>query len=86
MATELIATRPRRLDRLPRQRPVHRFVALGDSTTVGLGDPLPDGTWRGWAALLAQALGCAPGYVNLARTGALVADVADEQLPAALAY
>ena len=45
------------------------FVALGDSTTVGVGDPLggkevsrtgagalPGQGWRGWAALLAEAL------------------------------
>ena len=50
-----------------------RFVALGDSITVGLGDPMPDGTWRGWAALLAECLG-APGTVefhNVAESGAL---------------
>lgn len=34
-----------------------RFVALGDSLTEGLGDPVADGGWRGWAALLAGALG-----------------------------
>jgi lysophospholipase L1-like esterase len=64
-----------------------RFVALGDSITVGLGDPMPDGGWRGWAALLADALG-PPGTVefhNLARTGALTGDVLRDQLPAALA-
>ena len=33
-----------------------RFVALGDSVTVGLGDPMPDGSWRGWASLLAGVL------------------------------
>ncbi|MFJ9021125.1 SGNH/GDSL hydrolase family protein [Streptomyces sp. NPDC102259] len=32
-----------------------RFVALGDSLTEGVGDPVGDG-WRGWAALLAQGL------------------------------
>jgi lysophospholipase L1-like esterase len=84
VASELIAIRARRSDRLRRRRPVRRFVALGDSTTVGLGDPLPDGTWRGWAALLAAGLGCGSGYVNLARTGARVADLAEEQLPTAL--
>ncbi|WBB68146.1 SGNH/GDSL hydrolase family protein [Micromonospora sp. WMMD812] len=64
-----------------------RYVALGDSITVGLGDPMPDGSWRGWAALLADGLG-APGTVefhNLARTGALTADVARDQLSAAVA-
>ncbi|MFG2291354.1 SGNH/GDSL hydrolase family protein [Streptomyces sp. NPDC048595] len=63
-----------------------RFVALGDSLTEGLGDPLPGGGWRGWAALLAAALGERPGsvpLVNLAFSGALAADVAERQLPAA---
>jgi len=49
-----------------------RFVALGDSTTEGLGDPLPGGGWRGWAALLADGL-APPGRVqltNLAMSGA----------------
>ncbi|WP_425329406.1 SGNH/GDSL hydrolase family protein [Streptomyces inhibens] len=63
-----------------------RFVALGDSLTEGLGDPVPGGGWRGWAALLAAALGERPGtvqLVNLAQSGALAADVAERQLPAA---
>ncbi|MDH6626028.1 lysophospholipase L1-like esterase [Streptomyces sp. LBL] len=32
-----------------------RFVALGDSLTEGVGDPVGDG-WRGWAALLADGI------------------------------
>ncbi|MFF9779354.1 SGNH/GDSL hydrolase family protein [Streptomyces sp. NPDC013978] len=32
-----------------------RFVALGDSLTEGVGDPV-EGGWRGWAALLAEGL------------------------------
>lgn len=32
-----------------------RFVALGDSLTEGVGDPVGE-RWRGWAALLAQSL------------------------------
>ncbi|WP_418361509.1 SGNH/GDSL hydrolase family protein [Streptomyces gilvosporeus] len=62
------------------------FVALGDSLTEGLGDPLPGGGWRGWAALLAESLGERPDgvpLVNLACSGALAADVAARQLPAA---
>ncbi|MEN3304453.1 MAG: hypothetical protein V7603_655 [Micromonosporaceae bacterium] len=59
------------------------FVALGDSITVGLGDPLPDGSWRGWAALLATGL-TAPRFHNLAAPGALAADVERSQLPRAL--
>ncbi|HEY2204132.1 MAG TPA: SGNH/GDSL hydrolase family protein, partial [Pseudonocardia sp.] len=33
-------------------RPVRTLVALGDSTPVGIGDPLPDGGWRGFGPLL----------------------------------
>jgi lysophospholipase L1-like esterase len=62
---------------------VTRFVALGDSITLGIGDPQPDGTWRGWAPLLASAL---PGaqLFNLAVSGALTSDVENGQLPQAL--
>src|SRR6202035_4204626 len=66
--------------------PVMRFAALGDSVTLGIGDQMPQGGWRGWAALLAGSL-APPDQVelcNLARSGALVRDVASEQLPLAL--
>ena len=59
------------------------FVALGDSITVGMGDPAPGGGWRGWAALLAGTL-AEPEVHNLARLGALAADVERVQLPAAM--
>ena len=58
------------------------FVALGDSITVGMGDPAPGGGWRGWAALLASTLP-QPEVHNLAQLGALAADVERVQLPAA---
>ena len=58
-----------------------RFAALGDSITVGMGDPAPG---RGWAALLASALP-QPELHNLATLGALAADVERAQLPAATA-
>ncbi|MER7053880.1 GDSL-type esterase/lipase family protein [Streptomyces sp. NPDC000351] len=62
-----------------------RFVALGDSLTEGVGDPLGDG-WRGWAALLAAGLAEEPAEVtNLALGGAQTRDVAQRQLPAPLA-
>src|SRR6266478_3276157 len=61
-----------------------RFAALGDSITVGMGDPAPDGGWRGWAALLAGSLP-QPEMHNLATLGALAADVERVQLPAAAA-
>ncbi|MFI5955148.1 SGNH/GDSL hydrolase family protein [Cryptosporangium sp. NPDC051539] len=62
-----------------------RFAALGDSVTEGLGDPLPGGGWRGWAALLAESFG-GPAFVNLATSGATTLRVLDEQLPSALRF
>ncbi|MFI1978573.1 SGNH/GDSL hydrolase family protein [Streptomyces wedmorensis] len=75
-----------------------RFAVLGDSLSEGVGDRV-DGAWRGWAALLAEGLaaeGLAAGglaaegrgteLLNLAVSGALSADVADEQAPRALAF
>ncbi|MFI9003488.1 SGNH/GDSL hydrolase family protein [Streptomyces sp. NPDC053541] len=65
-----------------------RFVALGDSLSEGVGDRLPDGAWRGWAALLAQGVrppGEPLAFTNLALSGAQSRDVAETQLPAALA-
>jgi lysophospholipase L1-like esterase len=59
------------------------FVALGDSITVGMGDPAPDGGWRGWAALLAATLH-QPDMHNLATLGAQARDVERLQLPAAV--
>ncbi|GLZ41424.1 SGNH/GDSL hydrolase family protein [Actinokineospora sp. NBRC 105648] len=59
------------------------LAILGDSTSVGLGDPLPGGGWRGVGPLLAAALGARAH--NLANTGARLADVRRTQLPDALA-
>lgn len=66
---------------------VTSLVILGDSTAVGVGDPLPAGGWRGFGPLLAAALG-APGelrYTNLSIVGARVADLRYGQLPCAVA-
>jgi lysophospholipase L1-like esterase len=70
-----------------------RFAALGDSITLGVGDPVrvarPDDpgrmrrAWRGWAALLAEGL-TDPVLHNLAGNGACIADVERHQLPLAL--
>ena len=62
-----------------------RFAALGDSTTVGIGDPSPTG-WRGWARLLAEALETSYGvsFCNLAASGATISDVRRSQLEPAL--
>lgn len=67
-------------------RPV-RFVALGDSLTEGVGDPVGD-RWRGWAELLAPGLAPADApvrFTNLAVSGAQTRDVLERQTPAALA-
>lgn len=67
----------------------HRYVALGDSFTEGVGDERPDGSVRGWADLVAQGLADAAGepiqYANLAIRGRLLKPIIDEQLEAALA-
>ena len=60
---------------------------LGDSTAVGLGDPVPGGSWRGVGPFVAQALGiAAAGYLNTAFTGARMRCVRTEQLPVALRH
>ncbi|MEV7084000.1 SGNH/GDSL hydrolase family protein [Streptomyces sp. NPDC093516] len=59
-------------------------MALGDSLTEGVGDPVGDG-WRGWAALLAAGLRTGGvRFTNLAVSGAQTGDVLERQLPAAL--
>ena len=64
------------------------FAALGDSITLGIGDPVPRAqggrAWRGWAALLAAGL-TEPDLHVLASNGACAADIRREQLPRALA-
>lgn len=59
------------------------FTALGDSITLGIGDPAPGGGWRGWAVFLAEGLPAGRLH-NLAASGAQVADVERTQLPRAL--
>jgi len=75
------------------------FAALGDSITLGIGDPVRDrrpGTdgrtetggdagraWRGWAALLADGL-IDPDLHILASSGACASEIEREQLPRAL--
>jgi len=69
------------------------FVALGDSITLGIGDPVrlapgqrgrrgPRG-WRGWAVLLADTLPD-PALHIVAGNGACMADLECDQLPRAL--
>ncbi|QDY75696.1 SGNH/GDSL hydrolase family protein [Streptomyces qinzhouensis] len=63
------------------------LVAVGDSFTEGMSDLLPDGSYRGWADLLAGRLAArSPGfrYANLAVRGKLLGQIVDEQVgPAA---
>ena len=65
------------------------FVALGDSFTEGLDDPRGDQRgYLGWADRFAQLLAAQqPGlrYANLAVRGKLLGQVADEQVPRAIA-
>ncbi|MCX5609221.1 MULTISPECIES: SGNH/GDSL hydrolase family protein [unclassified Streptomyces] len=64
------------------------FVAVGDSFTEGMSDLLPDGSYRGWADLLAARLAAREPdfrYANLAVRGKLIGQIAEEQAPAAAA-
>ncbi|MDQ3940440.1 MAG: SGNH/GDSL hydrolase family protein [Actinomycetota bacterium] len=64
-----------------------RFVAIGDSLTEGVGDPVRGGRLRGWADRLADILRLVePGlrYFNLARRGLTTRQVRDGQLERAL--
>ncbi|MFJ1646119.1 SGNH/GDSL hydrolase family protein [Streptomyces sp. NPDC088258] len=64
------------------------FVALGDSFTEGMSDRLPDGSYRGWADLLAARLAArTPGfrYANLAVRGKLIGQIVEEQVDIAAA-
>jgi lysophospholipase L1-like esterase len=65
------------------------FVAMGDSFTEGMDDAYPDGTYRGWADLVAARLavdsGPDFGYANLAIRGRLVDQVINEQFEPTLA-
>ncbi|TGB12052.1 SGNH/GDSL hydrolase family protein [Streptomyces sp. MZ04] len=64
------------------------LVAVGDSFTEGMSDRLPDGSYRGWADLLAARMAAAsPGfrYANLAVRGKLIGQIVDEQVDVAAA-
>ena len=70
--------------------PFHRYVALGDSFTEGVGDPdaaRPNGL-RGWADRVAEVLAAEVpdfGYANLAVRGRKLPAILDEQVEPALA-
>ncbi|MFG2116880.1 SGNH/GDSL hydrolase family protein [Streptomyces sp. NPDC048718] len=64
------------------------LVAVGDSFTEGMSDLRPDGSYRGWADVLAGRLATrAPGfrYANLAVRGKLIGQIVDEQVAPAAA-
>ncbi|MCX5767468.1 MAG: SGNH/GDSL hydrolase family protein [Gemmatimonadetes bacterium] len=66
-----------------------RYVAIGDSSTEGLEDPLPNGEYRGWANRFAEHVAAAQStpllYANLAVRGRKTHEVRNEQLAPALA-
>jgi lysophospholipase L1-like esterase len=64
------------------------FVALGDSFTEGMSDPLPDGSYRGWADVLAARLAVRRPYfryANLAVLGKLIGQIVEDQVAVAAA-
>ncbi|MCZ4498533.1 MAG: hydrolase family protein [Marmoricola sp.] len=72
--------------------PFHRYVALGDSFTEGVGDadPARPNGLRGWADRVAEVLADQPGaedfgYANLAIRGRKLAPIVAEQVGPALA-
>jgi lysophospholipase L1-like esterase len=75
---------------MPLAPPFHRYVAIGDSFTEGVGDPdatRPNGL-RGWADRVAEVLAATTddfGYANLAIRGRKLRPIIEEQLDPALA-
>jgi lysophospholipase L1-like esterase len=68
----------------------HRYVALGDSFTEGVGDPDPrrPNGWRGWADRVAEVLATRTedfGYANLAIRGRKLPQILAEQVEPAFA-
>ncbi|MEU3461102.1 SGNH/GDSL hydrolase family protein [Streptomyces sp. NPDC006733] len=62
------------------------LVVVGDSFAEGVGDPLPDGTFRGWSDLVASQLAARETglrYANLAVRGRRLDRIVAEQLPVA---
>lgn len=64
-----------------------RVAALGDSTTVGVGDPVVGG-WRGWSRHLVDALRTTyeVSYCNVAVSGSTTVEVRRDQLADAVAH
>jgi len=84
------APEPNRSPYVPNEGPLpwHRYVALGDSFTEGIGDPI-EGTdaHRGWADRVAEVLASHVAdfaYANLAVRGKLIRQIVDDQIQPAL--
>lgn len=81
---------PRHESPTPAPPVFHRYVAIGDSFTEGVGDPdprRPNGV-RGWADRVAEVLSGRTdefGYANLAIRGRKLAQIVAEQLEPAVA-
>lgn len=77
-------------DALLAPSPWRRFVAIGDSITQGVGEPTRGYRDLSMADRVAEALGRVQpdgmNYLNVARIGALTAEIAAEQLHPALAF
>ncbi|MFD1831051.1 MULTISPECIES: SGNH/GDSL hydrolase family protein [Streptomyces] len=81
-------SRPQSASGSPAPPAITSFVALGDSFTEGMSDLMPDGTYRGWADLLAARLAARTEgfrYANLAVRGKLIGQIAREQVDVAAA-
>ncbi|MGW6142358.1 SGNH/GDSL hydrolase family protein [Streptomyces sp. NPDC055140] len=64
------------------------LVTIGDSFTEGMSDLLPDGSYRGWADVLAGRMAARTPefrYANLAVRGKLISQIVDEQVDVAAA-
>ena len=64
------------------------YIAIGDSFSEGLEDRRPDGTYRGWADLVAAELAArepAFRYANLAVRGRRLHEIREVQVPACTA-
>ncbi|MEW2621032.1 SGNH/GDSL hydrolase family protein [Streptomyces sp. NPDC048106] len=72
----------------PTPPPYTSLVAIGDSFTEGMSDLLPDGSYRGWADVLASRMAAGTPdfrYANLAVRGKLIGQIVDEQVGLAAA-
>ena len=69
--------------------PFRRYVAIGDSSTEGLEDKYPDGSYRGWADRLAEHIANTQDevceYANLAVRGLRLNEIRNTQFDDALA-